>query len=177
MTPTHAPPAALPEARPIDAAERLPLLDTLRGFALCGVFMANVYLWFSGRMFLSREQYEAAYKDPTWLDMHGSWLDTVRVGAAYYVGDLGRMLSIFFPVIVGRFLLGLCAGRRRLFHEAPAHLPFFRRLFAWGLGLELLASGVGLLMGQLMSRKVLSPDSLPWLPYALVPEDGEVVNA
>ncbi|QSQ27095.1 DUF418 domain-containing protein [Pyxidicoccus parkwayensis] len=311
MTSTDTLPAALPEARPIDTAERLPLLDTLRGFALCGVFMANVYLWFSGRMFLSRAQYEVTYKDATWLDttlnyvfgvliggrfitlfsflfglgfavqlgraerrgasvvpvysrrltvmlllglahlfllfqgdivstyallgfallffyrrsdrtlltwaavliflvpvleqvalhlpewlggpgareaakasaehgaalraqvleafMHGSWLDTVRVGAAYYVGDLGRMLSIFFPVIVGRFLLGLWAGRNRIFHDAPAHLPFFRRLLAWGLGLGLLSSGVGVLVGQLMSRKVISPESLPWLPIALAP--------
>lgn len=310
MTPLS-PPATPTEARPVAASERLPLLDTLRGFALCGVFMANVYLWFSGRMFLSRAQYEAAYKDASWLDtvcnyvfgvliggrfvtlfsllfglgfavqlgraerrgasvvpvysrrltvmlllglahlfllfqgdivstyallgfvlllfhrrsdrtlltwaavliflapllehvalhlpallgrpgaeeaakaaadrstalkarvldafMHGAWWDTVRVGAAYYVGDLGRMLSIFFPVIVGRFLLGLWAGRRRLFHDAPAHLPFFRRLLAWGLVLGLLSSGVGVLVGQLMSRKVLSPDSLPWLPYAMVP--------
>ncbi|MCY1014569.1 DUF418 domain-containing protein [Pyxidicoccus sp. MSG2] len=312
MTSPATPAPAVPtEAHPIDASERLPLVDTLRGFALCGVFMANVYLWFSGRMFLSREQYEVAYKDPSWLDtvsnylfgvliggrfvalfsflfglgfavqlgraerrgasvvpvyarrltvmlllglahlfllfqgdivstyallgftllvfhrradrtllvwaavliflapvlehlalrlpqllgtpgaaeaakasadrstalkaqvleafMHGSWLDTVRVGAAYYVGDLGRMLSIFFPVIVGRFLLGLWAGRRRLFHDAPRHLPFFRRLLAWGLGLGLLASGLGVLVGQLFSRKVLQPDSLPWLPFAMAP--------
>jgi uncharacterized protein len=312
MTSTAAPAPAVPtEAQPIEAAERLPLLDTLRGFALCGVFMANVYLWFSGRMFLSRVQYEAAYKDPSWLDtvsnyvfsvliggrfitlfsflfglgfavqlgraerrgasvvpvyarrltvmlllglahlfllfqgdivstyallgftllvfhrradrtlllwataliflapvlenvalrlpqllgtpgaeeaakasaerasalraqvleafMHGSWPDTVRVGAAYYLGDLGRNLSIYFPVIVGRFLLGLWAGRRRLFHDASQHLPFFRRLLAWGLGLGLLASGLGVLVGQLFSRKVLQPESVPWLPFAMSP--------
>jgi uncharacterized protein len=312
MTPTQAPPpAASTAARPIDAGERLPLLDTLRGFALCGVFMANVYLWFSGRMFLSREQFEAAYKDASWLDtaciqvfgvliggrfitlfsflfglgfavqlgraerrgasvvpvysrrlgvmlalglahlfllfqgdivstyallgftlllfhrradrtlllwaaaliflspvltqvvqrlpqwlgtpgaeaaakaasersmalraqvleafLHGSWLDTVRSGARYYVGDLFKNLSVFLPVIVGRFLLGLWAGRRRLFDDAPWHLPFFRRLFAWGLGLGLLASGAGVLVGQLMSRKVLHPETLPWLPLVMAP--------
>ena len=100
---------------------------------------------------------------------HGSWLDTVRVGAAYYCGDLFWNLSIFLPVIVGRFLLGLWAGRRRLFHDAPQHLPFFRRLLVWGLGLGLFASGVGILVGQLFSRKIITPGSLPWLPYVMGP--------
>jgi uncharacterized protein len=287
------------------------LLDVLRGFALCGVFMANVYLWFSGRMFLSRAQFEAALQEASWLDLavnhafgpliagrfitlfsflfglgfavqlgraegrgtpivplyarrlgvmlviglahlfllfqgdivstyallgftlllfhrrsdrtlllwaavliflvpvlwsvvqrlpqllgspgaeealkaanarsgafralaleafsQGSWLDTVRSGAAYYVGDLFKMLSGFLPIIVGRFLLGLWAGRRRLFHDAPQHLPFFRRLLGWSLGLGLFASGVGVLVGQLFSRKLMPPEVLPWLPYVMGP--------
>ncbi|NMO14274.1 DUF418 domain-containing protein [Pyxidicoccus fallax] len=312
MSPTPSPLASGSEsARPVGAGERVVLLDTLRGFALCGVLMANVYLWFSGRMFLSRAQFDAAMKDVTWLDtvvnhafgpliggrfitlfsvlfglgfavqlgraehrgasvvpvytrrlvvmlglglahlfllfqgdivstyallgftlllfyrrsdrallawataliflapvlvsvalrlpqwlggpealeaakaanehraglraqvleafMHGSFADTVRSGAAYYVGDLGPMLATFWPVIIGRFLLGLWAGRRRLFHDAPQHLPFFRRLLAWSLGLGLFASGVGVLVGQLFSRKVLSPDGLPWLPFVMGP--------
>ena len=35
--------------------------------------------------------------------------------------------------VLGRFLLGLYVGRRRLLHDAPAHLPLFRRLLWWGL--------------------------------------------
>lgn len=310
MAPTRAStPAA--NARPVDEGERLVLLDTLRGFALCGVFMANVYLWFSGRMFLSRAQMQASLENASWLDTavnqsfgpliggrfitlfsflfglgfavqlgraegrgtsvvpvyarrllvmlglglahlfllfqgdivstyallgftlllfhqradrtlllwaaaliflgpalwnlglrlpqllgspgaeeaakaaqehsmalraqvleafsHGSWLDTVRVGAAYYCGDLFWNLSTFLPVIVGRFLLGLWAGRRRLFHDAPQHLRFFRRLLGWGLVLGLFASGVGILVGQLFSRKIIVPGSLPWLPYVMGP--------
>ena len=312
MTPTVSSPLTTSaDVRPVGAGERVVLLDTLRGFALCGVLMANVYLWFSGRMFLSRAQFETAMKDATWLDIainhafgpliggrfitifsflfglgfavqlgraedrgtsvgpvyarrlavmlglglahlfllfqgdiistyallgftlllfhrrsdralllwaaallflapilvnvalrlpqwlggpealaaakaagehraalraqvleafsHGSWWDTVRDGAAYYVGDLFKMLSTFWPVIVGRFLLGLWAGRRRLFHDAPQHLPFFRRLFGWSLALGLFASGVGVLVGQLFSRKLLTPDALPWLPFAMGP--------
>jgi uncharacterized protein len=307
--PLSAPPAE--NARPVDDGERVVLLDTLRGFALCGVFLANVYLWFSGRMFLSRAQAEVVMKDASWLDTaiayafvplisgrfitifsflfglgfavqlgraerhgtsvlpvyarrlvvglvlglahlfllfqgdivstyallgfvlllfykrsdrtlllwaaaliflgpllwnlalrlpqllgsqgaaeaakaasehsqalraqvleafsHGSWLDTVRTGAAYYFGDLFKMLRIFLPVIVGRFLLGLWAGRRRLFHDAPQHLPFFRRLLGWSLGAGVIASGAGVLVGQLFSRKIINPETLPWLPMAMVP--------
>ncbi|MFP2923825.1 DUF418 domain-containing protein [Pyxidicoccus sp. 3LG] len=306
-------PALSPEARPVDVddGERVVLLDTLRGFALCGVFMANVFLWFNGRMFLSRTQAEAAFRDASWLDsvanygfstliggrfitlfsflfglgfavqlgraerrgasvvpvftrrlvvmlglgvahlfllfqgdivstyallgftlllfhrssdrtlliwaavliflspmlvntvqrlpqwlgspgaaeaakasaehatavraqvleafMHGSWPDTVRAGAAYYFGDLLKQLVVFHGVIVGRFLLGLWAGRNRLFHDAPWHLGFFRRLLGWGLAVGIIASGLGVLVGQLMLRKVIHPESMPWLPLALGP--------
>ncbi len=298
-------------ARPVEEGERVVLLDTLRGFALGGVFLANVYLWFSGRMFFSRAQMDEALKNASWLDTainhafnpliagrfitifsflfglgfavqlmraerrgtsvvpvfarrlvvmlviglahlfllfqgdivstyalmgfvlllfykrsdrtlllgaaafiflipllvnvalrlphwlgspgaaeaakaaaeqstalraqvldafsHGTWLDTVVTGAEYYVGDLFKMLRLFLPIIVGRFLLGLWAGRRRLFHDAPQHLPFFRRLLGWGLVVGLLASGTGVLVGQLASRKIINPGELPWLPLVLGP--------
>ncbi|MDC0707484.1 DUF418 domain-containing protein [Stigmatella sp. ncwal1] len=37
------------EIRPADASERVLLLDALRGLALCGVFVSNAYMHFSGR--------------------------------------------------------------------------------------------------------------------------------
>jgi len=64
----HPSPPLRPRRPSVDEGERVVLLDTLRGFALCGVFMANVYLWFSGRMFLPRAQLEAAFKDASWPD-------------------------------------------------------------------------------------------------------------
>jgi uncharacterized protein len=314
-TPAGPPPSRAPadSARPIDtdASERLVLLDMLRGFALFGVFLANVHLWFSGRMFLSRAQLDAAFQSASWLDTavnqafppliggrfitifsflfglgfavqlaraerrgasvvplytrrlgvmlalglahffllfqgdivstyallgfglllfhrrsdrtlllwaagliflgpvlintavrlpqlldlpgakeaakatqehalalraqvleafgQGSWLDTVTTGARYYRGDLFLSLCMLLPVIAGRFLLGLWAGRHRLFHDAAQHLGFFRRLFGWGLVVGLLASGVGVLVGQLFTRKVILPGTLPWLPYVMGP--------
>ena len=38
------------------------------------------------------------------------------------------------------FLLGLFAGRRRIFENLPAHLPFIRKVMWWGLGLGLVSS-------------------------------------
>jgi len=35
--------------------------------------------------------------------------------------------------VLALFLLGLYAGRRRIFHAVPAHLPFIRRVQRWGL--------------------------------------------
>jgi uncharacterized protein len=86
-------PAAIANARPVDEGERVVLLDTLRGFALSGVFMANVYLWFSGRMFLSRAQRDA-------LQQSASWLDTA-VDHAFGPLIAGRFITIF------SFLFGL----------------------------------------------------------------------
>jgi uncharacterized protein len=49
-----APSAAVPAAplTPVDANERIVTLDVLRGIALFGVLVANIWLWFSGINFL-----------------------------------------------------------------------------------------------------------------------------
>ncbi|UQA57509.1 DUF418 domain-containing protein [Polyangium aurulentum] len=310
-SPLPSSPAARAKARPVDEGERVVLLDTLRGFALCGVFMANVYLWFSGRMFQSRAELQASHENAAWFDAainyafgpllggrfitifsflfglgfavqlaraeergasvvpvytrrllvmlglglahlfllfqgdivstyallgftlllfykrsdrtllvgaglllflsplvidvarnlprwlhgpgaaeadkasfehhlalsaqvleaftHGSWLDTVRSGAAYYVGDLFKALSMFLLIMIGRFLVGLWAGRRRLFHDAPQHLPFFRRLLGWSFALSIFSNGVGVLVRVLITRKLVNPDAVPWLWPLLLP--------
>src|SRR5690242_14620511 len=62
------PTAPLSEARPVDTRERFALLDVLRGFALCGVFVSNVHMWFSGRAFIPRARMEAAMNSASWLD-------------------------------------------------------------------------------------------------------------
>ncbi|WP_426730042.1 DUF418 domain-containing protein [Myxococcus faecalis] len=51
------PPSA--EARPVDVGERVMLLDALRGFALCGVFVSNSAAWFSGRVLMPPQEARA----------------------------------------------------------------------------------------------------------------------
>src|SRR5713101_8375414 len=46
------------------------------------------------------------------------------------------MLGDAFPL----FLLGLYAGRRRVFQNLSAHLPFIRKLLWWGLGVGLVGT-------------------------------------
>ncbi len=48
----------------MEASERVVLMDALRGFALCGVFVANSLTWLSGRTFLPREQARAMAAPP-----------------------------------------------------------------------------------------------------------------
>ncbi len=303
-----------PSVSPIDASERLALLDTLRGFALCGVFVSNVYMWFSGRAFLPRAQLDALLANASFLDTAasqvfmglvsgkfitlfsflfglgfsvqlgraeergasivpvysrrlvvmllmglahlfllwygdilsmyavlgfgllvlrkrsdrtlliltallvlvwpiigtaiprlpqlladtpeagaalakaagersaaikaealaafsgGSWWDVARASGNYYVRDFLPMILATMLATFGRFVLGLVAGRRRIFHDVPQHLRLFRRLLGWGLVAGVIGSGTGLVFQQLMLRKILSPDTLPtWLPYAMAP--------
>ncbi|MFY2560874.1 DUF418 domain-containing protein [Corallococcus terminator] len=303
-----------PEARPVDSGERLVLLDTLRGFALCGVFISNTFMWFSGRAFIPREQLEALFANGTLLDkillpvvttlvsgrfitifsflfglgfavqlgraeargspinrvyvrrlavmlllglthltliwygdilsnyaligfsllwfrrredrtilkvaavllfvwpivsavlfklpqlmaaspeaaaelaklemergaalkadtlsvfQNGNWWAVAKAGLYFWRREFLLMMSVNALALLGRFLLGFYAGRKRLFHDAPQHLAFFRRLFFWGLGLGLLGSSVGVVLQQLMLRKILTPETLPvWVPMALAP--------
>ena len=81
------------EAHPVDGGQRLVLLDALRGFALCGVFLSNVYVWFSGRVLLSPAQAQA-------LNASEPLLDTV---ARFTINLLvfGKFITLF------SFLFGL----------------------------------------------------------------------
>lgn len=286
-------------ARPVDAPERLALLDVLRGFALFGVFTSNLNLWFSGRVFLPPERIKpmmdapanavAAYLFSFFVfgkfismfaflfglgfaiqmiraDGRGASIVPLyarRLGAMLFIG-LGHMFAIwygdilswyavvgfalllfrrrgdrtllywglglvllipfaqatvekFLPLllgatdpaaaakaaveraaaaraqalagfesssylvalranaafavdfffsrsilvslsatILGKFLLGLYAGRRRLFHEPSAHLPLFRRLLLWGLLTGVLGNGLQVVLRYLLINKILS---------------------
>jgi uncharacterized protein len=302
------------EARPVDSSERLALLDTLRGFALCGVFISNVMVWFSGRVFLPREQVLTAMNNASLLDTvtwqafsilvagkfitlfsflfglgfavqmgraevrgvsitplyvrrlgvmlvmglahlfliwygdilstyavlgfglllfrgrsdrtllswallfalgwsivgvvvlkfpqlmadtpeagaaiakaaseksaairaqtlaayaSGSWLDVTKATFSFFFRDYLPLLVAITLSTFGRFLLGLLAGRRRIFHDVPQHLRLFRRLLGWGLVAGVIGSGSGLVLQQLLQRKVFTPETLPtWVPFVTAP--------
>jgi uncharacterized protein len=299
------------EARPVADTERLPLLDALRGFALCGVFISNTYLWFSGRFLMTRAQMEATMAEASILDTvmmrttaflvfgkfitvfaflfglgfavqlgraeqrgasivplyarrmgmllaigcahlfllwfgdiltayavlgfvlllfrrssnktvllwsvalillaplitmaiprlqelfaspeaaealakearaksealkllvltafrDGGYLDVVRANATFYK-DFIQGVAFSLPAILGRFLLGLAAGRSRIFQEPSQHLPFFRKMLRWGLVAGVIGNGAGLVINVLFLKKVLNPDTMPWLPIAMSP--------
>ncbi|WP_309890128.1 DUF418 domain-containing protein [Archangium sp.] len=296
--PPSAVPDVTPEARPVDSTERLALLDVLRGFALCGVFVSNVYMWFSGRTFVPRAQIDAAmasaslgdkvasyaigilvfgkfitlfaflfglgfsvqmsraeargatiaplymrrlgvmfllgavhllglwYGDilttyallgfalllfrnrtdktllfwavplilvaPLGVDVlmkalpmltgveasmeastqrraqtlevftTGTYFDVVRANASYYFNDFMKPLLAVMFGLLGRFLLGLVAGRQRLFHDAPQHLPLFRKLLGWGLLFGVIGSAVMLWVRYLLQNKLIDGQA-PWL--------------
>lgn len=66
--------------------------------------------------------------------------------------------------VFGVFLLGLYAGRHRIFENPVAHGALFRRLILIGFPLGFVATGIGL---GLRSMPVEQMVSLPWLPLAL----------
>jgi uncharacterized protein len=293
-------------ARPVDVSERVTLLDVLRGFALCGVFVSNSFTWFSGRVLLPREQARALAAPPletavtslynffvnqkfvtlfAFLFGLGFSIQLARAGArgvsvvpvysrrllvllgiglthmfALWVGDVlstyalvgfalllfrdrsdrtvlawvlvlmvgvpllvpalqhfgplllhgaqaaaeaakasdaqeaqmrarlleglssgsfwttqeanARYVTFMLPqtkrllwmsVILGRFLLGLLAGRHLLLQDVERHRPTHRRLLVWGLVLGLLGNGTGLVVHRLRLAGLVDPAKDSWM--------------
>lgn len=61
----------------------------------------------------------------------GTYGEQVALRAGELPGDVTPDIDDAF--VLAAFLLGLYAGRRRIFHDIPAHLPFIRRVQRWGL--------------------------------------------
>jgi uncharacterized protein len=76
---------------------------------------------------------------------HGGYTDIVRGNVIFTIANvLRRLLLMFFPRVLGMFLLGFYAGRAGIFANLDAHAALLRRVcaigFAVGLPLSLLAS-------------------------------------
>jgi len=61
----------------------------------------------------------------------GSYAELVTLRASELPRDMSPDTDDAY--VLALFLLGLYAGRRRIFHDIPAHLPFIRRVQRWGL--------------------------------------------
>jgi uncharacterized protein len=55
-----------------------------------------------------------------------------RLGNVIYMWLAG---AFFFPGLLGLFLLGLYAGKRRIFQNMEAHIGFLRRVLIWGMAI------------------------------------------
>ncbi|NTX33398.1 DUF418 domain-containing protein [Myxococcus sp. CA033] len=121
--PASSAPVQLADARPVDTSERVTLLDALRGFALCGVFVSNSVSWFSGRVMMPREQAQA---------LAAPLLETVATGLyQFFVNQ--KFVTLF------SFLFGL--GFSIQLARAEARGSSIVRLYARRL-LVLLAIGL-----------------------------------
>jgi len=56
--------------------------------------------------------------------------------------------------IFAMFLLGLYAGRSRILHDVPHHLPLIRRVFGWGIGIGVTSAIVEWLLGHYLGYAV-----------------------
>lgn len=74
----------------------------------------------------------------------GTYTEMIKLRAGELPGDV--MPGIDDAYLVAIFLLGLYAGRRGIFHDIPAHLPFIRRVQRWGLIIG-VTGNVGFAMG------------------------------
>ncbi len=61
----------------------------------------------------------------------GTYREQIGLRAGELPGDVKPDIDEAY--VLALFLLGLYAGRRRMFHDTAAHLPFIRRVQRWGL--------------------------------------------
>src|SRR5215218_3912894 len=115
--------AVVPAAAPVAAGERVPTLDVLRGMALLGVLVANVWFWFSG-LFLRMAEFRPELTRLT-ADSAAYHLVSVLVS--------GRAISVFSFL----FGVGLAVQAQRAEARGAQVAPLYRRRMA-----VLLAIGV-----------------------------------
>ena len=264
-------PAAVAEAQihPVGGSERVVLLDALRGFALCGVFISNSFTWFSGRNLLPREQAQALAAPPleavvsslyhffvnqkfvtlfsflfglwagdvlstyavvgfvlllfrqrsdrtvlAWVlvllvavplvapviqhfgpillhgaqaaaeaakasEEHvtqkralflaslssGSFWETQKENARYFLTAMLLQINrlLWMMDILGRFLLGLLAGRHLLMQDVERNRPWHRRLLGWGLVLGVLGNGAWVVVQRLRIAELVDPAKDGWM--------------
>jgi uncharacterized protein len=81
--------------------------------------------------------YETGTEDDGTIDdfsdayARGSYAEMTALRASELPRDLSPDIDDAYVLAI--FLLGLYAGRRRIVHDIPAHLPFIRRVQRWGL--------------------------------------------
>ena len=97
------------------AADRLEFVDALRGFALLGVFWANLFI-FSGIEYMSAEQRTAAF--PSRLDAYA------RLFERFFIEN--KFMGLFSTLFGVSFWLFLSRARAR---GGAASLLFYRRIF------------------------------------------------
>ena len=78
----------------------------------------------------------------------GSFADIMAQRVQQWFNNVVTLIGSY-PVaaLLALFLLGMYAGRRRLFQDVSAHLPLFRQVWKWGLGLGLFVPACFLLAG------------------------------
>lgn len=139
--------ATPPALRPATTAERVEMVDALRGFALAGVFLANV-AHMSMPMLVAQQP--ALRVSPGWLDATVSWLMTWLVEGKFY---------LLFSFLFG---MGMCMQAQR----ADARGARFAGVFGMRL-LVLLIIGVAhgslIWAGDILSTYAL----LGWVLLAL----------
>jgi uncharacterized protein len=95
---------------------------------------------------------------------HGTYFDVVREHFRYNLDEylLSPLIIAFALYVMGRFLIGLYVGRRRILHEAHLHLPLFRRLLRWCLPFAIVGNFLYALTSYLADHDRLD-ESANWV--------------
>jgi uncharacterized protein len=100
----------------------------------------------------------------------GSWPEVTQATFHFFFRDYVPLLLAIMLAAFGRFLLGLLAGRRRIFHDVSQHRRLFRRILGWGFVAGVIGSGSGVALQYLMTKQVFTPETLPlWVSFVIAP--------
>jgi uncharacterized protein len=103
----------------------------------------------------------------------GSYLEIVRNNpSVYWVLLVKPSMVGFYGGLIGRFMLGFYAGRRRLFHDVAQHRSLWRRVLGWGLLIGVLGNGISLAVNVLSLTGRISPGAR--LPQIIGPVANEI---
>lgn len=88
----------------------------------------------------------------------GTYAEMVAQRVRGFVWEHSRVdpYTSYYAAIFAMFLLGLYAGRRGIFQNLPAHLPFIRRVMWWGLGVGVLGNLVNVIGNELSDLNLYS---------------------
>ncbi len=104
---------------------------------------------------------------------YGTYPQVVAEHVAFVFSEW--LFQLYFNCSVfGKFLLGLLAGRLRLFHDSEQHLHFFRRLLVWGLCVGVTGNAVFVLHEWLTRNDILQDSSPVILATAWITDLGLV---
>lgn len=104
-----------------------------------------------------------------------NFVERARLQALDAIYFAASIAPWYFPWLVGRFALGYCAGKSRVLHDASAHLPFFRRLLGWGLGLGFVGAAFSAVRHGLRAYEI-KPS--PWGAFGMMaPADVCILGA
>lgn len=141
---------------PTPAAERLEVLDVLRGLALYGVLLANTVVWFSGRAFMQRgpQSPRPGILDQTFMVLFNVLVDGKAMTLLTFLFGLGFSLQLQRAQAAGRS--GVTTHLRRLAAMTLIGVCHVLLLWwgdiLWGYAI----AGVGLLLFRRMKgRQVL----------------------
>jgi uncharacterized protein len=80
---------------------------------------------------------------------HGNYTQVVQGNIVFTIANvLRRLLLMFFPRVLGMFLLGFYAGRRNIFADLGRHDRLIRRVAALGFSIGLPLSLIGAVWGE-----------------------------
>jgi uncharacterized protein len=158
------------------------------GFAIVAPLLASAAERFLPLLTSSREAVAASAKAATEKFMaerasalagfeSSSYLTAIRANAVYFwEGFFIRPVMLpLTAATLGKFLLGLYAGRRRLFHEPEQNLRLFRRLLIWGLVAGVLGSSIQAVVRYLFVHKMIQGDT-PWRLVMHLPQAAGFVG-